>query len=147
MFEDFRAAQAHDAFNLQRLSAGEEFWLWRLRGKSGQPSKHGHKAFGLSQIEAAARLGISLYLYQQIEGDKQPAHRCGVHAPKSHLQPLSRMECCLLARRRSAMRLKSVAASLSLTHIRTLEIERIGDPRLIQFWKGKGFFGFPSGAG
>jgi DNA-binding XRE family transcriptional regulator len=131
------------AMNLQRLTSGEELWLWRTRGQTAHAGNHGRKLRGVSQFEAAANIGVSIYGYQQIEQDKKSPSKGIKDMIRSTLSPLTRYECCLLARRRAAMAVDDLARAIGVTDTRVLEIEREADVRIIALWKEKGFFGFP----
>lgn len=130
-------------FDLQQLTFGERFWLWRLRQEPNLPPIHGRRTDGMTQIEAAKLLGISIFNYQTLERDEDDKYAVDLLPKIEHeAPPLSDYECCLLARRRVSVRLEELAISLGISHTWALRWEREPDERLILYWEDKGFLGF-----
>lgn len=108
-------------FNLNKLSHGEAYWLWRRR-------------HGKTQAQMGEFLGVCEKLYWQIENDQV---RRGVVARYPTPKP---PELCALARRRDGRTLRELAAAMGLgSHVTFLACEREADPRLVKAWKGLGY--------
>jgi len=130
-------------FDLQQLSFGERFWLWRIRQTPNLPAVHGRRNDGMTQIEAAKILGISIFNYQTLERDEDDKYAVDLLPKIEHeAPPLSDYECCLLARRRMSIKLENLAMQLGMSHMWALRLEREADERLVEFWTEHGFTGF-----
>jgi hypothetical protein len=96
----------------------------------------------LSQAEAAARLGVGVRFYHDAEADRLTS--CNVKALLAATYEVSlpeptRGELCALARRRSGLRLPTIAADLGITHLTYLRWERTGQPGVVTYWTNRGF--------
>jgi transcriptional regulator with XRE-family HTH domain len=124
-------------YHLGQLSTAERLFLWRHRfdGRS-------RGNLGLTQVEAAAKLGINANRYIQLEKGKRAAlsvddttalHRAvGVFTP-------TMSELCLLARRRSGLMLSDIVLEFDGSRALFNSLEREGSPRLVAFWENRGF--------
>lgn len=130
-------------YDLQQLAFSERFWLWRIRQEQTLPAEHGRRSDGTSQIEAAKILGISIFHYQTLERGEDTRYAVELLPKIEHEgPPLSDSECCLLARRRSNLKLADFADEIGMSHMWALRMEREADERLVKFWTEKGFTGF-----
>lgn len=124
------------------MTKGERLWLWR-------------QTRGLSQAEAAAKLGLTPKQYWKAEADLKeyhlaeslPKRKC--RYPKDCNAP----DCpclgngkspdlgllCRLARRRHGEGLHGTARLLGISHMTLLQRESGADPALVAAWKGLGY--------
>jgi len=129
-----------DRYDLGRLSYAERLWLWRHR----HPGAHatGKRKHALTQREAAARFGLRIAAYLQLENGE----RTRLNADEiARLQPAlvelapTTGELCFLARRRSGRTLNELEVALLVSRPTLLGLERAGDPRVVWFWREVGF--------
>lgn len=101
---------------------GERLWLWR--------TKH-----GLSQAQAAAKLGLTPKQYWKAEADIKdyPVSYAG-KGGRYNLATL-----CRLARRRHGAGLQGTAKLLGISHTTLLQWESSGEPALVNAWTGLGY--------
>lgn len=134
-------------YDLSSLILAEKLWLWRNRTPSRLPPARGHRRDRLNIAEASALLDLPVTQYRTLESGQSLRLRIDqwekLKAAIAFSVPLSKREQCLLARRRSGIRLLVVAKTLGLSINRTLMLEDKADPRLIQYWEAQGF-GFTS---
>src|ERR1700687_5828939 len=91
-------------YDLSRRTPGEDLWLWRRRQLSSSPRRTtGRPGSGMSQAEAASRLGVPTVKYHDAETDKAPEReiRLLLAIAGSETEP-SRGELCALAPPRAA---------------------------------------------
>lgn len=87
---------------------------------------------GESQVEAAARFGVSLYNYRQWETDTLKApHKLG-------LGTLEPFEACFITRRRTERSAADVAKAVGVSRWWFCQMERgdVDATRLVSFWRG-----------
>lgn len=108
-------------FDLNDLSRGEAYWLWRRRR-------------GKTQAQMGEFLGMCEKTYWLVENDL--LERGAVtYYPTPKLPEL-----CALARRRDGRTLRELGPALGLgSHVTLLGLERAADPRLVKAWKGLGY--------
>ena len=129
-------------FDLGRLTAADRLFLWRHRQKTTCGRLLGRNGSSMNQIEAAARIGIGPKLYNKLENGLHT--RLSAEEASSLLEALGPLvpttgELCFLARRRSGTLLMSLERALGVSRPRYHELERAGDPAMIQFWQERGF--------
>ena len=140
--------------DLAQLSGAERLFLWRHRqppptGRSvDRFGRSGRAGGAMSQVEAAKLLGMSKGAYNKLENDlrtplsvEDVRHLVGAI---SFAQPTP-AELCLIARRRSGLRLSQIEREAQVSRQWFLELEKLGNPRVIDFWTARGF-SFPTAA-
>ncbi len=109
--------------DLTTRDAAEELWLWR-------------KSRGATQRRAAEALGVG-------RNRLQAAERDAAHAlPDAPWRPIRAVPTPLLlalARRRSGLGLRGVAAAAGISHRTVILWERSGADPLVAWWERRGF--------
>ena len=108
--------------DLTKRTPGETAWLVR-------------KVLELTQVEMAARLGVTENVLIEIEKDRRPSPV----SPKFGVQTASPELLLALARRRSGLTLEAVAEARSVSKVTVHAWEAAADPRLVSFWEKRGF--------
>lgn len=128
-------------FDLNHRSAGEELWLWRSRRLSPTGRHRSRVGTGMSQLEAANELGITVQRYNDAENDRLPERdvRYILTMATAFEQPPNLSELLALARRRSGMVLAQVCAETDTSRQAYLKREHSGDPRVVGYWRGLGY--------
>ncbi len=131
-------------YDLGVITAAEKLFIWRHRMKATNGRLLGRNGSAMSQVEAAAHLGIEYKRYNNLEN----GFRTGLSAEEverltAALEPLNLTvgELCFLARRRSGMPLTAIEKALGVSRPQFHELER-GSMDIVQFWEDQGFF-FP----
>jgi transcriptional regulator with XRE-family HTH domain len=106
--------------DLRKWTKGEQLWLWRRAGE-------------YTQEEAARRLKIGERHYWEAENDLVSRATVALEGEPG-LGDL-----CALARRRHGLLLRATAQMMGVSHVTLLAWERVGDPRLVNAWKNKGY--------
>ena len=131
-------------YNLNDRDVAENLWLWRHRQRSELGVSRGRREGAMSQVEAAALLNLSLLQYTNLEHGNQTLLtaadlvRLGNHECWNLDDP-SLAELCFLARRRSGMLVKDVAAAVGLSPYTFTKAEEAGEERILRFWTKQGF--------
>ncbi len=116
-------------YNLAALSAAEQLWLARRYGQ------------GVSQDIAAPRAKLSHNLYVDMELGRRPLTG-PLRALAARAGGLTLPQQLRLARRRSRRQLAPLAKAIWVSRVTYLAMERRADPRLIAFWRDRGFRDF-----
>jgi hypothetical protein len=135
------------AADLDDLTPCERLWLWRRsqppvtrvsRGERG--GAFGRGGWRMSAGEAAAALGVSVAAYCDAEA-RNAAAALNILARVDGDEPTATpAERLALARRRFGMTAEAVCRAFGGISRPTLYAwERECDPRLVQFWRGRGF--------
>lgn len=116
---------------LRDLTKGERALIYRRRE-------------GMSQRQAAAHHGMTLYSYRQWENDTPlDAEAAGYHQerlwPKLSLHRLEPWEACFILRRRSGISLEELAKTIGVSRwwLCKMEYGRENANRLIEHWRSK----------
>ena len=135
--------QAMQEYDLRLRTPSEELWLWRRRQISPSGRTRSRVGSGLSQLEAANALGISMQRYHDAEAGRLPerdVHALFVMAQKGQVYSNPTLgELCALARRRAGWTLEYSRETLGKSRVTFLELERIGDPSILEMWMQEGF--------
>ena len=114
--------------DLSKLTDPERLYLWR-------------KAKGWDLVRTAVNLGVGRGRLHAVELGRKD----GLHLPLHIKQYQPTLPDLLrLARRRSGLGLREVAALVPTSHVTVLYAERRGEATLVKFWRGRGFR-FPVG--
>lgn len=105
--------------DLRTRTQGEELWLAR-------------RALGRTQAAQARALGVSRGRLSLLELDAAQG------GPRVRFEP-SLPLLLALARRRSRLGLRGVARAAGVSHRTLLKWEARADPKLVEFWVGRGF--------
>ena len=128
--------------DLSDRSVIENMWLWRHRQPSNQGTARGRREGAMSQIEAAARLGITTSQYTNLERGEATLMKA-VDLAKLNVGwdslELTTAELCFLARRRSGMMLKDVVKKLAVSAYTYTRAEETGADWVCGFWMAQGF--------
>lgn len=112
--------------DLTQYTPSEALWVWRHRQ-------------GLSFIAAAKKLKVGPNLYSKMENDRHELTERAVALLARQVKVKFTGLDLLLARRRYGEGLRGTATLLKVSHMTLLAWEKERDPRLVQFWKDKGF--------
>ena len=138
-------------YDLGRLTAAERLFLWRHRQRATNGRLKGRNGSSMNQAEAAALLGISPKLYNNLENrlslrlfSEEACPECGWSKWSFLLKRVegvrpTRGELCFLARRRSGLLLMTLERELGVSRPRYHDLERAGDPAMVAFWEERGF--------
>lgn len=108
---------------LTQLTHAEEWRLYRRR-------------LGISQRKMAKRLKVHRGFYQGVEAGE---HELTFPYKLTLSPPPAQAEYLLLARRRSKLSAAAVAEKLGVTRMCLYKWEHAADPRLVKFWRGRGY--------
>lgn len=134
-----------EARDLTRLTKGEEVWLWRIRQPSPNDAHRGVRY--MSQIDAAKKLGIGIGPYRNLEASRR--FKFTMIADMGSVRDVLRLvgeipsptiaEMCVLARRRSGLKLADMADRLGTTHVSIIQWEKDADSKIVRFWMDEGY--------
>jgi len=128
--------------NLTDRSPAEELWLWRRRQLSPSGRTRSRIGSGMSQAEAAERLGISSQRYHDAEAGRLPGRDVRVLLMSAcqgdNIDPKPG-ELCALARRRAGWTLELARQAIGRSRVTFLELERIGSGDVINLWVREGY--------
>ena len=126
--------------DLTIITPGERLFLWRhrqnsrLRGWSRWSRKYRNGSV-LSVRNAAYELRVGERKYIEMEKDRAPID--GLEWLR--IGNITLGERCLLARRRSGALLTEICHNIGVSRPKFHELEKIGDPRVISYWRSYGF--------
>ena len=111
-------------------------------------NRHGR---AMSQDEAADRIGIRRGIYNKLEAGLSVLASFNINTEGGSFFAVSEAlsftgelvpttgELCFLARRRSGKTLSAIELEIHLSRPTYLEAERTGDPRVVAYWRERGF--------
>lgn len=130
------------AKDLTVRTPAEELWLWRRRQVSPSGRTRSRVGSGMSQAEAAERLGLSPQRYHDAEAGRLPERDVRsilMSARQGEAIDPQPGELCALARRRAGWTLELARQALGRSRVTFLELERSGGHELIAMWEREGF--------
>jgi transcriptional regulator with XRE-family HTH domain len=146
-----RNRQPSSNFDLANRDHAERIWLWRHRQESELGTARGRRAGAMSQAEAAAKLGLTMQQYHQLEsGDttlfsaEDLAEMWPWMSEVFEDDDATTSELCFLARRRAGQPLVDAARAMGISNEWFLRLEDKGDARMVKYWQHQGFR-FPKG--
>ena len=136
--------------NLADRDFAENLWLWRRRQPSPHGMVRGRREGTMSQVEAAEMLDLSHQQYINLERGDSTLLKADDLARLYHYHSQcwegitpNEVELCFLARRRSGLTIKQVAALLGMSVNTFAKFEELGAYRIREFWQKRGFY-FPA---